>query len=180
VLTLRWPATYCAIAPVVAVGWLRRVRSSGSNLETGRGLMKSFARSMSTILLLAGFTGSALAGVDPVRDHLRCDKVTDPSRFFAVVNLDVGFEAETVGVLDSTGCKVKLKSMKLCAPVAKTVTETDATILPVVGQDLVNGFLCYRARCPKADRASVLVSDQFGSRTVTVSATTEICTPVDY
>lgn len=142
--------------------------------------MKTFARSLSTVLLVAGFAGSALAGVDPVRDHLRCSKVIDPSRFTAILNLDVGFEAETVGIVDSNGCKARLKSLRLCVPAAKTVTETDATILPVLGQDLVNGFLCYKASCPKVDRVDVPVSDQFGSRTVTVSNITEFCTPVDY
>ena len=142
--------------------------------------MKTFAYTTLAAVLLATLPMQASAQEEPTRDHLACYKVSDPSRFEATLNLDVGFEAETVGVGDLTGCSANLKSLRLCVPVAKTVTLTDATILPVIGQDLVNGFLCYKMKCPKADALEVDVADQFGSRTITVGSAVMICTPVDY
>ena len=129
-------------------------------------------------LLLAAT--AANAGVEPTRDHLQCYKVKDPSAYAATLAMDIGFETETLGLADTTGCEAKIRSVELCAPAAKTVLATDATIIPVVGQDLVNGFLCYKIKCPKVDPVSAPVADQFGARTVTVSTVTKVCTPADW
>jgi hypothetical protein len=162
---------------VIGGGWSVGTPPSGA-LPPREEDMKTTAI-MLTALVVSGVAGPAAAG-EPIRDHLACHKVSDPSRYYAIVNLDAGFEAEAVGIADPSGCYVKLRGMKLCVPVAKSVTETDATILPVVGQDLVNGFLCYKMRCPKAVPAEVGTGDQFGVRTVVVNTAVELCTPVDY
>ena len=142
--------------------------------------MKSITRSFSAAILVLGFTGLAHAGVEPVRDHLQCYKVNDPSRFYAILNLNIGFEAETYGLTDTSDCKAKLRAVKLCVPAAKTVVETDATLIPGLGQNLQNGFLCYKMKCAKGEAATLPATDQFGSRDVSASSVLEICTPVDY
>lgn len=137
-------------------------------------------RLFAAVAAFSAMTGIAAAGVEPTRDHLQCYKVTDPSRFYAILAMNIGFEAETVGLADTSGCKAKIRSAEICVPAAKTVTETDATILPVAGQNLVNGFLCYKMKCPAADPVTFPASDQFGSRSVTVGKVTTVCAPVDY
>jgi hypothetical protein len=142
--------------------------------------MKSITRRFSVADLVLGFTGIAHGGVEPVRDHLQCYKVADPSRFSAILNMNIGFEAETWGLTDTSGCKAKLRAVKLCVPAAKTVVETDATVIPSVGQDLQNGFLCYKMKCAKGEAATLPAGDQFGIRDVSASSVLEVCTPVDY
>jgi hypothetical protein len=88
--------------------------------------------------------------------------------------------AETLGLADTTGCQAKIGSVELCAPAAKTVLDPDAQILPVIGQDLVNGFLCYKIKCPKVDLVEAPVVDQFGARTITMSTVTKVCTAADW
>lgn len=142
--------------------------------------MKSITRSFSAAVLVLGFTGLAHGGLEPVRDHLQCYKVNDPSRFSAILNMNIGFEAETYGLTDTSDCKAKLRAVKLCVPAAKTVVETDATVIPAVGQNLANGFLCYKMKCAKGEVAALAAADQFGSREVSASSVVEVCTPVDY
>lgn len=142
--------------------------------------MKSITRSFSAAVLFLGFTGLAHAGLEPVRDHLQCYKVADPSRFGAILNMNIGFEAETHGLTDTSDCVAKLRAVKLCVPAAKTVVDTDATVIPSVGQDLQNGFLCYKMKCAKGEAATIPATDQFGGRDISASSVLEVCTPVDY
>lgn len=139
--------------------------------------LRTAALAVASVLTIAG---AARAGVEPTRDHLQCYKVKDPSVYAATLAMDIGFETEVLGLADTTGCEAKIRSVELCAPAAKTVLATDATILPVSGQPLVNGFLCYKIKCPKVDPLDAPVADQFGARTVTVSTVTKVCTPADW
>jgi len=143
--------------------------------------MRTFSiRATLAVASMLVMASQAPAGVEPTRDHLQCYKVKDPSAYYGVLAMDIGFETETFGLADTFNCVAKLRSVELCAPAAKTVLSTDATILPVSGQDLVNGFLCYKLKCSKVDPVTASVSDQFGSRSVTVSTVTKVCTPADW
>lgn len=142
--------------------------------------MKISTRARLVLASLLFAAGTANAGVDPVRDHLQCYKVKDPNSYAATLAMDIGFEAEVLGLADTSGCEAKIRSVELCAPAAKTVQATDATIIPVSGPDLAAGFLCYKVKCPKVDPVDAPVADQFGARTVTVSTVTKVCTPADW
>lgn len=143
--------------------------------------MRTFSiRATLAVASMLVMAGQAQAGVEPTRDHLQCYKVKDPSAYTATLAMDIGFETETLGLADTTGCVAKIRSVELCAPAAKTVESTDATIIPVVGQNLANGFLCYKIKCPKVDPVTAPVADQFGARSVTVSTVTKVCTPADW
>lgn len=137
---------------------------------------------LATLVACAVVLGAGAAGaqVEPTRDHLQCYKVVDPSAYVATLAMDIGFEAEALGLGDTQGCVAKIRSVELCAPAAKTVLDTSATILPVSGQDLGNGFLCYKLKCPKVDAVAAPVADQFGARTVGISTVTKVCTPADW
>ncbi len=129
-------------------------------------------------------TSATLAGAGgPPYDHLQCHKMRDAKgyAFNATVDLDPllpGFP----GLPVQTGCTVKIKGIELCVPVAKTVTQSDdPNPIPAVGQDLVNGFICYKMRCPaKVVTDPATGGDQFGVRDLTVSTVTKLCVPADW
>lgn len=116
-------------------------------------------------------------------DHLECHKMHDAKgyAYSATVNLDPlapGFP----GLPVQTGCTVKIKGIELCVPVAKTVTATDdPNVIAVVGQQLVNGFICYKMKCPvKPIDVGAPAGDQFGNRDVAVYTVTKLCAPADW
>jgi hypothetical protein len=111
-------------------------------------------------------------------DHLKCYKMKDPHNFTAVANLapiqNPPFPVEP-------GCKIKVRGVEFCIPVDKTLVPGtgNAPSAPVAGQPLQNDFICYNMKCPKppAPIPPVLVSDQFGSRTLQKFTARRICTP---
>ena len=110
-------------------------------------------------------------------DHLKCYKMKDPHNFTAVANL-APFQNPPFPV--EPGCRIKVKGIEFCIPVTKTlVPGGNAPSATVVGQTLQNDFICYTMRCPKPTTPipSVLVSDQFGSRTLQKFTARRICTP---
>ncbi|MBI5506309.1 MAG: hypothetical protein HY899_16055 [Deltaproteobacteria bacterium] len=126
---------------------------------------------------------ATIASAQTVYDHLECHKMHDAKgyAFHATVNLNPlapGFP----GLPAQSGCTVKIKGIELCVPVAKTVTQTDdPNVIAAVGQDLVNGFICYKMKCPvKPDGTAATAGDQFGVRDVAPSTVTKICAPADW
>jgi hypothetical protein len=110
-------------------------------------------------------------------DHLKCYKMKDPHNFTALANLtpiqNPPFPVEP-------GCKIKVRGLEFCIPVDKAlVPGGNAPSAQVVGQPLTNDYICYNMRCPKPASAipPVLVSDQFGSRTLQKFVARRICTP---
>jgi hypothetical protein len=109
-------------------------------------------------------------------DHLKCYKMKDPHNFTALADFlpiqNPPFPVE----LD---CKIKVRGAEFCIPVSKTIVGGNAPSAPVVGQTLSNDFICYTIKCPKppAPIPSVMVSDQFGSRTLQKFTAKRICTP---
>lgn len=133
-----------------------------------------------TWVVIAGLVSSvSLASVASAQtfDHLKCYKMKDPHNFTAIANL-APFQNPPFPV--EPGCKIKVKGLEFCIPVTKTlVPGGNAPSAPVTGQALANDFICYTVRCPKPPTAipPVLVSDQFGSRTLQKFTASRICTP---
>ncbi|HYC00174.1 MAG TPA: hypothetical protein VEC57_13650 [Candidatus Limnocylindrales bacterium] len=123
--------------------------------------------------------GAALAGPPPtLYDHLECFKMRDTISFGATVNLEPSFN--NPGIVLQEGCRLAVKSKEICFPVAKTVVDSEEPTIPVAGQDLANGFLCYSVKCPFDGVPDFEVSDQFGTRTVGRLKTSKLCVPADW
>jgi hypothetical protein len=124
-------------------------------------------------LVCAAVTLGATVATAQVHDHLKCYKVKDAASPPATVNLtpaDPMFPS-------NTGCTVKLKSKQICFPVKLDVVAGGGQI-PVSGEDLDNPFICYAVKCPTtALPASVQMSDEFGTRTLTGLRTSTVCAP---
>lgn len=140
--------------------------------------MKTIVRAAVTAACLS-FAATASAGIEPTHDHLECFKIADPHAYSATVDItpEVG---NNMGLDPHSGCSIKIRSKEFCIPVAKTVVSTDAPTIPVLGPDIVPGFLCYKMKCPVEATGSLNVGDQFGNRLVTPSKVTRICTPADW
>lgn len=117
---------------------------------------------------------STLAGVvaaQPVRDHLECFKVKDPQSLTATAV----FDAPDVGM--SLGCKLSRAAFH-CVPAAKRVLAHDRpALLPIVGQTLATGRLCYKVDCPKPYPAPREETDQFGTHVYGKLKPAMICVP---
>jgi hypothetical protein len=111
-----------------------------------------------------------------VFDHLKCYKIKDPQKLKGIVDLDgpqFGLEAN---------CKIS-KAKKFCVPVMKTVDTTQTfvnkepvSLLPIVGQNLVDDYLCYKIKCETVP-PDTEVEDQFGRRLLTKFKAKEVCVP---
>jgi hypothetical protein len=117
----------------------------------------------------------AWAGVT-VPDHLRCVKVKDKNlakaRYTAdLASIHPSFPSES-------GCLIKVPAKLYCFPVGKR--DADPTPPEVVtGQPIIEQLVCYKLKCPKQELA-VPVADQFGSRTLSVSAPKILCAPTNF
>jgi len=113
-----------------------------------------------------------------VVDHLKCYKVKEipPVKLQGIVDLD----SPQFGL--EPGCRIK-RVTKFCVPVTKTVDLTQTTInkqpvtlMPVIGQALVDDYICYKIKCQKVDIAAN-VTDQFATRTFVKFNAQELCVP---
>src|SRR6185369_10382045 len=126
------------------------------------------ARIFALLLLLTA--GQARAA--GIADHQQCFKIKDPqTKATYSVDLIPGDNAFP----SATGCQVKVPAKLLCIDVEKT------NVSPVPpGADpgpAVQKSLCYKVKCPKIT-PTVVVEDQFGSRSVTVNGSSYLCAPV--
>ena len=134
---------------------------------------------LASLALSLGLAAPAFAGVEPTYDHLECFKARDPHNYAALVDITPQL-GNNLGLEPHAGCKISVRSKEFCVPVAKTVVETDAPTIGVVGQDLVPGFLCYKMKCPIEATGTLTVGDQFGVRDIEPSKVSRICTPADW
>lgn len=142
--------------------------------------LRFLAAAVTTAALFSA--ASASAQTLPTYDHLECFKLRDEAGFayMATVSLDP-IQPNMPGLTAPTECTVKLHSFELCTPVAKTIVKTDDPhTIPAVGQDLVNGFLCYKLKCPNKLGEAFQAGDQFGVRSVTATTVTRLCAPADW
>lgn len=136
-------------------------------------------RILASVSLIGVFcvTTPAMAGV--VYDHLECFKMRDYMKpYNAIVDLNPAFNSP--GIELQKDCRLTVKSQEICFPVVKTVIQSDQQVIPVVGQNLQNGFLCYTVRCPFEGVPDFPVADQFGERTVGRLKSSRLCVPADW
>jgi len=111
-------------------------------------------------------------------DHLKCFKVKDEAKFNADATLEA-LQAE-YGI-DS--CKIKGKAKLYCVPTDKQLdsfedkSKTGIPQVSVDGPEYTFDRVCYKVKCDDTPPASELVTDQFGSRTVSKLKTQMLCTP---
>ncbi|HYC53901.1 MAG TPA: hypothetical protein VEL28_03075 [Candidatus Binatia bacterium] len=140
--------------------------------------MRAIIAVAAVLAALVSATPVAAGPPAPVYDHLECFKMRDAISYGAIVDLDPSFN--NPGIELQKGCKLAVKSREICFPVIKTVISSDETPLPVVGQNLNNGFLCYSVKCPFEGVPDFEVSDQFGTRNVGRLKSSKLCVPADW
>jgi hypothetical protein len=119
------------------------------------------------VAMMAAVAGGASSGegLDPNRNHLVCYPVKGKSFQRAlVVDNDLGSEEIAT-----------LKPAQICAPTQKTADPEGTDPVANVG---VPYFTCYRFKVKgKRAKQTVTLTDQFGTRTVTVSRPNLLCAP---
>jgi len=135
---------------------------------------KRFALTVS--MLLVALPASSQA---QLFDHLKCYKVKDQANFKADATL-VALQAE----LGDESCAVKGKGKFFCGPVDKTAVENfEDKSKDGLGQVTLDGVglsfdrICYKIKCASAGPSSLLVTDQFGTRTLEKFKAQLLCTP---
>ena len=126
---------------------------------------------VTTVAALVLATSSPVSA-QSLHDHLACYKVKDPLKESAVVDLAA---AEIFGQED--GCRVKVAGAELCMPAEKTLQSYTGSPVAQGGQDLANGFLCYKAKCPKLPTPGVVATDRFGTRDLVKPKAQKLCAP---
>lgn len=114
--------------------------------------------------------GGKPASAQPFADHLKCYKVKDDPAAKATYTADLG------GLVAEPGCVIRVPAKIACIP----ATKTNVAPLPPGGGGTgqPNAFFCYKVKCPKAALPPLTGSDQFGTRTVTLSAPKLLCAPI--
>jgi hypothetical protein len=118
--------------------------------------------------------GLAMAGQATQDSHLKCYKAKDPAAKTAytadLLTIQTSFPQEN-------GCTISVPAKMLCSPVSKTNVQPP----PPGGEfgvTLTEEFACYKVKCPKGE-FQLSVTDQFGSRSVTVKAPKLLCAPAN-
>mgnify|MGYP000328604754 CR=1 FL=1 len=126
------------------------------------------------IVALATFTaGSAHAQFD----HLTCYKAKDSQKIDAQVTLDaIQNQFDPPG-----GCRVIGKAKLFCVPTDKTVQQLLVNKQPATPQTVTGpsagDVVCYKVKCPATAIGDELVSDQFGTRTLSGFKVSLLCAP---
>lgn len=107
-------------------------------------------------------------------DHLKCFKMRDQATF-SVASVDLDALAAEYGL---ESCTVRGRAREVCVPVNKAVTAIeDGSLISVEGEELTLNRLCYKLNCPDDEQPPLVMSDQFGTRTVTGGKAVKLCTP---
>jgi hypothetical protein len=121
-------------------------------------------------LMVLSVAGSS----DAQSDHLKCYKLKDIAQFKSATADLVPSNPSFVG----ENCTIKGKGAQICVPVDKdNVAVEEGTDQDFPTQNLTNAVLCYKVKCPDATSASIQVSDQFGTRTITKGKASKVCGP---
>jgi len=113
---------------------------------------------------------ASVAGARAQSDHLECFKVKD-------TQAEARYTADIDGLVLTPGCSVKVPATMACVPATKTI---DGPPFPPGGggRGVPNSFFCYKMKCPKTTLPTFAGRDQFGSRSVTLSAAKLLCAPI--
>jgi hypothetical protein len=107
-------------------------------------------------------------------DHLKCFKIRDESTFSSA-NVDLEPLPAEFGV---SSCTIKSRAKEFCVPAGNDVTMlSDGSLQSVESEELALNRLCYKLKCPDADVDPIVVSDQFGTRTISGYKSVKLCTP---
>ncbi len=140
--------------------------------------LRLLARVLITMIVTMPLASAAISPPAPPFDHLQCFPVKDAlPRGSATADL---VPAQGAPFAPQPGCKIKLPARYYCTDVSKQNLDPAAK-LPISGDD-ARDYLCYTVACGKGARpapaSQILVSDQFGSRTVaTTRRTRQLCVP---
>ena len=75
-----------------------------------------------------------------------------------------------------TGCQIRLPAKIVCDSVSASFDPTPPVL--TMGQPLAELFACYKLKCPK-QKIALSATDEFGTRTVTVSSPRLLCSPAN-
>jgi hypothetical protein len=129
--------------------------------------MKASIRLVALLVILT----AAFAHAQGVGDHLKCEKIRDPLKVNVQADLVEQFHPE----LSAAGCSISHPKL-FCSPANKTNVNPPPPNPQIVGQQLTNDYVCYKARCP-VHRTTREVSDQFGTRDQQQVSTSLVCVP---
>ena len=121
-------------------------------------------------LFMAGTAGAQLI---PNFDHLKCYNIKDFA-LKATYKVDLLPEQQPPFTLEA-GCKLVVPAKLFCIDVVKQNVQP-----PPPGAapgPKAYDYLCYKLACPKQDLPTLLVTDQFGRRDVTVKPPKFLCAP---
>lgn len=124
------------------------------------------------LVLAAAVSVSLVGNAHAVADHLQCFKIKDPE---ARAQYRADITPDDTSIAASPGCIVKVPATLLCVDVAKSNVSPLPPGAPDAGP--ARKHLCYKMKCAKPQGA-VPVTDQFGSRSVTLKTTSLLCAPV--
>lgn len=132
--------------------------------------VRNMAFALSAAALLAATPASAV-----LHDSLKCFKAKDTASMTAKFDILPPLDAP---VSSDSGCTVKVRSRQICFAVGSDLVDASAPTIVLDGQELSNPFFCYAVKCPTEELpAEVLMSDMFGTRTLTGLRTSTLCIP---
>lgn len=128
-----------------------------------------------TRLPVLGLVLAATSAPAQVADHLQCFKLKDPVALKAVAD----FDSAQLGL--AAGCKVS-KTALFCVPADTTILSASdhgqpLVPLPHAGPEAATRRVCYKVKCPSVTLPDPVVTDQFGTRTLSKLRTAMVCAP---
>jgi len=123
-------------------------------------------RTVESLVCVLVSAAIANAGSIPI-NHFTCHKVKD-SLAKAVVDKSIT-EFTPPGAIPSD-CQVKLPAKLACVPTAKDIVSP-------LAQTQTNPVVCYKVKCPKQAATTWVVTDQFGTHTLTAKSPGMLCAP---
>jgi hypothetical protein len=107
-------------------------------------------------------------------DHLKCYKVKDKGLAKAKYSADLVPRQTGTFPLEQ-GCVISVPAKMLCIDVNKTNVTPNPPGAPA--GTAAQNYLCYKMKCPKSTISDIPVSDQFGSRLISVKKPGLLCAP---
>ncbi len=106
-------------------------------------------------------------------DHLKCYAAKDHA---TKTTYTADLSSLSTALPNETGCRIRVPAKLVCNAVTPTFDPALAVLHP--GGPLGELLVCYQLTCPK-QTITLTATDEFGSRSVTVSAPKLVCTPAN-
>jgi hypothetical protein len=127
-----------------------------------------------TVGLMGLVVADRATAILTTQDHLHCYKLKDAA---AKKLYTADLDSANPSFPSEQGCQIKLPGKMFCRAVAKHNVNPTPPGAPS-GPQLFEDFVCYKLKCGKS-ALTVQVTDQFGSRSMTVKKPTVLCSPVN-